>query len=245
MKNTEYLFRGVTDFMTKRLELYDEYMARMKELESKKGSDYYRQEALAARRKREAGERSARAKAAQVIDSTYGVMQRVNRRRQIQPISQDQLNILQALKLRNNVSDDELLAIANTLAPNGLALGALTEYAQDMYTRRQEKSGSNIPHVTGFAPNFMHLAAGNWPISTIDRAIDDIIYNCRKILHDKSGGANYVRALGAEIHQRQHDPAGVVNYDALPREHIPESEAEFYNSMSSVDFPVISACVNE
>ena len=228
MSNTKSMFWAVTTFQEKQLNAYNEYMDRLKQLENVKDSQYYIDEKKKASEKRRSAEEAARKEARQWLNKLYNYMCDANSKRSVEAPTDEQMRILQAVKMRDSVSVGELEQAANAMEGNGLGLGVLMEYAKSKYK-------------PGEYPNLMRLATGNYPIDEMQGKIDEAMRQCNKILN--SSGAK----RGAELALRTHDSryGGNFNFDALKREPIAKSEKEFFDNMLDCGFEVFSNCVND
>lgn len=129
------------------------------------------------------------------VDTAIKDMLNAASARKLRPLDDEQLRIVQALKLRDKVSADELIQAGAAMEGNISGLAILQEIAQ--------KSG--VTH------NFIadaHGIAGE----TLNQAIREMKQRCYGIIN--SDGANRAQRLAAEYHARHYGP-GTVDTDNL------------------------------
>ena len=127
MKNTELFFRTVKKFQDGRNDINSTFEKRMKELERTKGSQYYVDESARAQTERDNALKALKAECGESLNSTLERMARTNRQRPMKAPTAEELNILQLLKLKDNISEQELESAAIALKGNPTCLSALTE----------------------------------------------------------------------------------------------------------------------
>ena len=242
MSYTYSLYLTITDFQKKQRAAFDEYKETIKSIADAKGSKYYADREQAAMEKRKATEESARADARYWLKKNIEGMAAANRKRKAIAPTSEQLALLQALKMRTNVSDAELEQIANAMDGNAVALGVIQEFANDMYKRRNKEmgNGTGMPY-NGFAHNYLSLAKNDYPADEVERELSSIASACNRIID--SDGASYVAGLGADRSNKLYGTN--YNRDDLKRERIASSESDFFNSVSSIPFETLQHCVNE
>ncbi len=234
MSNTFTLYDTVTTFQRKQRDAYDKYMAAMREIESAKGSAFYSERQRSAMEERKAAEDAARADARYWLKKTLEAMREANRKRKAVPLTQDQLSILQAMKMRTSITAAELDRIANAMDGNGLGLGVVQEFAREM-AKKQEGLAS-----MAFSKNYLAMTRDSYPIQEVERELSNIGAVCTRIVN--SDGVKHVIDIGARYGERW---GRVVDRDTLKREDIPASESAFFEGVSSVPFDVLQKCLNE
>ena len=240
MSNTFTLYDTVTTFQRKQREAYDAYIEAMKGIETAKGSQYYNDRQKAAAEARKAAEDEARNTALYWLKKTFEDMAAVNRVRKAIPPTAEQLAILQAMKLRTNISGEELDQIANAMCGNSMGLGVVNDFARDMLARREQDANTATRHPFGFPKNYLSMAKDSYPIAEMERELKNIASACYGIVN--SDGANRVRGLAASFHDRQHGTN--TDRDTLPREEIAGSETAFLERVSSVPVNILQNCLN-
>lgn len=128
MKNTERLVQKTIDFQNERSKVVSEYERRMAALESAKGSKFYDEETEKATKKRDAALKTLKESFCKATDVILTDMYKVNNSRTFETPSPEEMNLIQTLKMREQVSDAEIEQAANTLK-TPLALSILKELA--------------------------------------------------------------------------------------------------------------------
>ena len=131
--------------------------------------------------------------------------------RKMIPLTDSQLRIVQALKLRDKVSADELMQAGNAMEGNISGLAILQEIAQ--------KSG-----VTHYFIADANGIAGE----TLNQAIREMKQRCYTTI--SSDGSNRAQRLAAEYHARHYD-SGTVDADNLAPMEPFKNEADFLSRM--------------
>ena len=227
MTNTEYLFNAMRKFQDARSTARAEYLATMKKYASAQGSPYYtEQQEKAAKTRREAVE-AAKADALGTVNNALSCMRSTSSKRGMTPPTEEQLRILQMLKMRKTVSPAELQAAANSMDGNGAALQVIQEIAQEQ----------------GHTPrSYVSMSTDGLPAAAAQTAIDSLAKSCGSILAD-SVGANKGARLSAEHSARIHGTE--FNPDDLPQEAPWANEREFYASaLPFTDYEVFAKAVN-
>ena len=240
MNNTYTLYDTVVTFQRRQREAYDAYIEAMKGLESAKGSQYYDDRQKEAMSKRKAAEEEARKEARYWLKKTVDEMAAANHVRKAIPPTADQLAVLQAMKMRTDISDDELEQIANAMEGNSMGLGIVNDFAREVYSRREKGTNAANPHPHGFPKNYLSMARDSYPVKDMDQEIRNIASACSQII--ESDGANRIRGMTTDIHNKQYGTT--VDRDTLAREAIPTSESAFYENLSSVPVNILQNCLN-
>ena len=215
MYPTSWLYNAIKKFTDTREAARQEHMQRIQQLESAKGSKYYIDEKSKADRRQANIVEQARMECRQSLASTFKIMKENNSKRGMQPPTEEQLRILQMLKMRENVTADELQQAANAMNGNGAALQLLYEFAQ--------KAGIH-------ALSDIRQDANEFSIKQADDEINRIMNQCKGILET---GARRAAFLAAQ-HNEKH--AGIpMNEDALPQEDLFSSESDFERRMGYGD----------
>ena len=234
MSNTYTLYDTVTTFQRKQRDAYDKYMAAMREIESTKGSAFYDERQRSAMAERKAAEDAAREDARYWLNKTIEAMRTANSKRKAAPLTQDQLSILQAMKMRTSITAAELDQIANAMDGNGLGLGVVQEFAREMAKKQED------PASMAFSKNYLAMTRDSYPIQEVERELRNIGAACARIVN--SDGVKHVIDI-ASRHAERYGHA--VDRDTLKRETIPESESAFFEGVTSVPFDVLQKCLND
>ena len=108
MSNTTELFDTIDRYMRIRADAREEYMLMERRYEKAKGSPYYTEQMSAARKKRtqtmEEAQAAARAEVKRILEDMCEQAKRIS----LQPPTQDMLNLLQMLKIKENITQADL-----------------------------------------------------------------------------------------------------------------------------------------
>ena len=124
---TSWIYTAMKEFCDTRAAARAEFLKTMQELDGAQGTQYYADRQGAAWKTRTDKVAAADAKCRESIKGTFETMHRVNRARKMEPPTEEQLRLLQMLKMRETVGEDDLLQAANTLADNPAALAVLND----------------------------------------------------------------------------------------------------------------------
>lgn len=224
--NTSTLYRAVRDFTVKRAEAREAYIRHMRDIEDLEGSARYEQERASAAKTREQTVDAAAADARKVIQAAVSAMEKNARSMELKAPSDEQLRLLQLLSMRSRLSQNEVLQAANTMGDCGAALEALRDIAS--------QRGVEYPLV--YSENVKSLS--------IDQAINSLKSVCAavdKILDEKTG-ADPVRLLTAQLHQRHY--GGDFDPDSFPTARLYDSEQDFFSSLTSIPYQALCAAFN-
>lgn len=136
MKNTEKLLTLMLQNQEERKTANDKYEKRMSEIERTKGSPFYTEESKKAVDTKNDELNTIYKKYFPAFQSLFNDMAMVNATRKMDAPTQEQLNLINALKMKKNITDTDFTAAAHSLASNGLALGLLQELAQERGSAR-------------------------------------------------------------------------------------------------------------
>lgn len=131
IKNTDLFFTRALEYQNKRKGIIDEFEARLSNLEDARGSKYFEDEAKKAE--------DTRDEALNALKNEYGVyfrialdaMSKANASRKMPAPTEEELRILQLLKMKDKPTEAELDAAANALKGNSTCLSVLTEIAHN------------------------------------------------------------------------------------------------------------------
>lgn len=175
-------FDYALEYQNKRKEIVDAYQTRMNQLENSKGSQFYISEAEKATETRDSALSALKSAYSIRFDDTIEAMSKANSTRGIVAPTTEELNIVQALKMREKVTQSELDAAANSLKSSPLCLSVLTELGQK----------------NGFARGYMNYAEiHEMPSSDVEMTLRGIVSELRDFMeYDTSKAAR----LGASHH---------------------------------------------
>lgn len=145
MTNTEWLFEILRHFQNDRKAITDTYESKLKELEATRGSKYYDTESTKARETRDTALDKLKKETRAKTDKAIGAMNTVNEGRTLTtPPSDEQLRLLETLKLRDKLTDKELQAAAKSCADNVTALSVINDLAaKNGIARRYNSAGTD------------------------------------------------------------------------------------------------------
>lgn len=158
MTNTENFYMMAHEFQNKRERITNAYETRMRAIASTKGSEYFETESKKATKERDTSLKALRKEYANNLSAALKAMSEMNSRRAIAAPTADELAIVQALKLRDSVSVQELERAANAVCHSELCLAALQEISHNMGY---------------FGHNFMsRFESSEMPVTTVNQHID-------------------------------------------------------------------------
>jgi len=130
MTNTETLFHHAYEFQNKRSWIISEYETKVAGLERARGSQYYTDSVNAAQEARNAALSKLKQEYSERFSDTLKTMLSANSSRGVSAPTTEELNIIQALKMRDSITQAELDAAAVSLKKSPLCLSILSEMAQ-------------------------------------------------------------------------------------------------------------------
>ena len=226
MSNTTSLYRTVAAFMQARSEANEEYQLMTRRYASAKGSQMYTDEMDKARKKRDKTISDAQLVAKQEIRETLKAMAEKADQIKMQPPTEEQLRILQLLKMKEKLTEAEWSGAANAMDGNAAALALLDEMAT--------KSG--VVHV----PFVRTLAVKSYSPDTARQTIKELGEACFEIVNNTSG-ASKPALLANQWHK--HSFGGAFDPFELPQEKPFEDESDFYAQMN-IPLSAFSAAVD-
>lgn len=214
MKNTETLYTRAKEYQDKRAEIITAYETRMNELEDKRGSEYFEKESRKAVTDREEALKPLKAEYLGYFIETLNAMTAANTNRAMTPPTEEELRLIQLLKLKEKPTEAELEAAANTLCNNATCLSILTEIAH--------KQG----YIKGFA-NFSK--AKEMPVDTAEATINQLNGNLRDFIeHDTSRAAR----VAQNYHKNVYGLSG--DEKPLPKRAIFQSKDECFKELAGL-----------
>lgn len=226
MTNTEYLYNAMKRFTEVRAAAREAYIQTMKPYESAKGSSFYTEQQEKALKIRNDTVEAAKAECIKTVDNALSLMRRTNNNRPMTAPTEEQLRILQMLKMRKTVTPAELQTAANAMNGNGSALAVIQEIA------REQKC---VTH------NFTAMSTDGLPASAAEDAIKSLQGACADILESS---VTIARRIASEHHARMY--GGNVAPDDLPQEKLYSSERDFYErALHWPPYELFTKAVNE
>jgi len=184
MKNSDLFYSRAAEFQSKRKEIIDTYESTLAKLDKAKGSQLYTEETEKAAKTRDAALQALQNEYRDYFRISINAMSEANGKRGIAAPTADQLAILQALKMRDNVSQKELDRAANSCKDNALAISVINEIAQ--------KNG----YLRGY-----NTESGEMSIEDADKVIDDLKAALPDFMaHDTSRAARIAREHNARLY---------------------------------------------
>lgn len=210
MANMDTLFYAIDRLMKARKDAHENYAADRVKYEAMKGSDYYNEQMKQAAQKRDTTIREEKARCFDVVNATLKRMQDAIKTQKMLPPTEEQLRILQTLKMRDKVSSDELDAAANAMDGTGSGLAVIAEIAQ--------KNG----HLDWNKYHAMTTDA--LPVSVAQELLKNVADISRAIINNDSGRDR--AALLAHNYHVEHY-GGSRSVEHLPAEKMSTSPSDF------------------
>ena len=220
MKSTDTLAEQAMIFQNVRRAENEAFREKMHSLEKYKGSEYYTEE-----RKRITGEHD---ELLNTLKTTYGKqmhetiasMRNAVKERSMKPVSTDQYNTLQTLKMKQRLTDDDVARAANLCKDNPTALSVLSEIAQ----------AAGLRHInpTEYGAELSNSEANEY-IDGLERGISDLLE------YDTSYIARTLNARKARYGELP------LSEDKLPFRELTRTSADFYSEFSSIPADMVDS----
>jgi hypothetical protein len=209
IKNSDLFYNRAKEYQSKRKEVMDTYESTLAKLEKAKGSHLYTEETEKAAKTRDAALQSLQREYNEYFRISLDAMADANNKRGIAALTADQLSILQALKMRDNVSQKELDRAANSCKDNALAISVINEIAKK----------------NGFMRGY-HTENGEMSVEDADKVINNLKAALPDFMaHDTSKAARIV----AEHNARLYGTTG--NERPLAKRPLFEDKASCFNQL--------------
>lgn len=213
MNISDRFFEDILKFQRERERIKDECEKSLQGLERYKGSSYYEQKAKELTDTRDAALKNLQSEYRGRFDAEIRDMKAANDGRKLRAPTDEQLKILQLLKMRDDLTEPELIAAANSLAGNESALEVLTELArQHGFTRGFRRFSKT-----------MGAKSVNDILASLGRGVDDLLR------FDTSRVARLYRE-----HQRRMY-GETPNLPPLPRRKLIEDKTECFLKLTSMN----------
>ena len=138
--NTELFYARAKTYQERRAAIVATYENRIKSLEATKGSKYYTDEVKKAEDTRHEALTALKNEYSEYFRICFDAMSKANTSRKMLAPTEEELRILQLLKMKDKPTETELEAAAKTLKGNVACLSVLTEISQHCgYLRSYEK----------------------------------------------------------------------------------------------------------
>lgn len=221
MSNMTELYQVVSKFCDLRRQERRKFLQRREELESAKGSRYYDDEIKKAREQRQAVLSAARREAQSAADVILARMMDKAEALQLEPLTPEQMSVVQYLQMRKTLTDAEVTMAANSLKESGLGLQLLRELAQDR--------GVQHPFIS------MKDVKSGMTIETARQEVANLARFCSSVFADLDG-ANTIRRMTAKWHSNVYGGSIDFDPDELPEEATFTSEQDFYKKALDVTY---------
>lgn len=129
--NTDLLYAKMKEFQDKRVEITEAYDKSVKSLERFKGSQGYEEDLKKLKEKHEADLKGLRDDYRPSINTVLSGMMEAVGRRSVSAPTEDQINLLNVLKMKKKVTLEELSRTAEAVKDNPIAIAVVTEIARD------------------------------------------------------------------------------------------------------------------
>ena len=209
IKNSDLFYNRAKEYQSKRKDIMDTYESTLAKLEKAKGSQLYTEETKKAAKTRDAALQALQSEYREYFRISLDAMADANGKRGIAAPTADQLSILQALKMRDNVSQRELDRAANSCKDNPLAISVINEIAKK----------------NGFLRGY-HTETGEMSVEDADKTIESLRGGLNDFLqHDTSRAAR----AAAEHNARMYGTTG--NERPLAKRPLFEDKASCFNQL--------------
>lgn len=131
ISNTEAFYKVAKKFQDTRAKMVSEYDGKIKSMEPYKGSSGYDKEVAALKEKHEEGLKALQDESRKELWIIMDGMDKAIDKRKINPPTNEQLNLIHLLKMREKVTEEELDRVAEMVRDNGIALGIVQEVAHE------------------------------------------------------------------------------------------------------------------
>ena len=118
------------EFQDKRDAINQEYSDTMQKIKNTRGSEYYTEASRKARDKKAAALSALKAEYAPVFNSILDSMESVNESRPMAAPSQEELNVVTMMRMKEAPTENELITAANAVKGNPTALSIINEIAR-------------------------------------------------------------------------------------------------------------------
>ena len=173
IKNSDLFYSRAAEYQSKRKDIIDTYESTLAKLEKAKGSQLYTEETEKAAQTRDAAIQALKEEYGGYFRISLDAMSEANGKRGVTPPTADQLSILQALKMRDSVTQRELDRAANSCKDNALAISVINEIAKK----------------NGFLRGY-HTESGEMSVEDVDKTIDSLRSGLADFMsHDTSRAA--------------------------------------------------------
>jgi hypothetical protein len=209
MKNTDLLFFNAEKFQNDRRKTLEAYDQRMKSLQSAKGSEYYETESKKAAEEKDTKLNSLKREFLKSSDVVLKSMLEKSNARSFTAPTQEEIRMLEALKMRSNVSEEEIEKLANSIT-SPLAVETLKDIA---------KENGYIKHIDSTSDCEMSIKTVNELIKSLSASLADFAD------YDTSRAAR----LAVEAKERRYGLTGTEN---IPKRALFDTKEGFFSEVA-------------
>lgn len=223
-KLSDELYNDCLHFQAERKSVIDAYEKTVSDLEDKKGSRFYTEELTKAKNTRDEALNALKSKYGGFIDSDIKNMREVNGKRGIEAPNEEDVRTLEALKMRDTITEPELSLIANSLKGNALALSVVQEVALK----------------NGIMRNYNSLYEGaTAPVQYVEETLNSCMKWIRDFLNSDEA---YAARIARDSHARLY---GLTGDEApLPKRPLFDTKEAFYNDIIGISGDSFKAFCN-
>lgn len=228
ISNSDLFFSIAKEFQDARKKISDTYKGRMRFLERTKGSEYFTEESKKAEEEKKAAAAALREQYASRLYTAIEAMELVNNNRKAIPPTEEELRLIQLLKMKDSLTENELHEAAMTLKGNPSCLAILSELSR--------KNGYWQGYDSYYESDKMSK-------ETTLRIIQRIKDNMRDFLETENNAA-----VQRVIENRNNLYGVDPNAAPIPERRIFETKAECYEELAHLSpdsLPAFTAAVDE
>ena len=130
IKNTEAFYTRARQFQDKRAQLVSDYEKKLESLKKYEGSKGYQEDLEKLQKAHSEDLKALQDEYRASLRTILKGMDEALSRRKVNPPTNDQLNLIHLLKMRDKVSREELDRVAEMVKDNGIAMGVIQEVAR-------------------------------------------------------------------------------------------------------------------
>ena len=130
VKNTEAFYARAKQYQDKRSELVSDYEKKLQSLKKYEGSKGYKKDMEDLQKAHSEALTALQDEYRQSLRTILKGMDEAIRKRKVNPPTNEQLNLIHLLKMRDAVTQEELDRVAEMVKDNGIAMGILQEVAR-------------------------------------------------------------------------------------------------------------------
>lgn len=221
ISNSDLFYSRAKEFQNKRKDIVDTYEKRAAQLEDARGSKYFDDEMKKATDTRDSALSALKGEYAEYFRISLDAMAKANGSRGMTPPTDEELRLVQLLKMKDSVTEQELDAAANTLKGNTTCLAILTE----------------IAHKQGFLRGYMSYSdSKEMPTETAADTVKGLHSSIREFMeYDTKRAAR----IAQEHNARMYGTTG--NEPALPKRDLFDTKAGCYAELAGLSGDALTA----